>query len=752
MGFGVAGIFSLLCTLFLLGLSPLAAKNHESRCNRFKKCCKVTSISQKDINNARGSLILKASGRYALADDIVGTLIVAADSVSIDLCSHTLNAGASASAIVASGHQGLEVFNGRIVNAIDAAILVLNCQAVEIYDLTMSNNLLDAIRIEDSEALDVHDVAFVNNYNGERALNFDTCDSIVVKGCMASGFVSTIGAVVELDTCTNAFVQALDVTNSSKSSLGSVIEFTSGTAFISVNSSTAVDFVNVNVCNNIFDNSLPVDDPVNHWRTAEAIAFFSSNDCTLTGCKTSNNQDIAGNSATPDSEDYQLLLLHCQNCTIFDHQAANNTSTAPVFYFYLIAILDSSNVVCDSSQANSNEISELAVIPGFSSIMLAIDMDAYYGDMPTKNNVIRNCQANFNRIDNAPANPNDSMFIAYRTGGGDTIIENCQANDNFVGSLSGDLLQTYCLGIVAGAELNNVVIANCQANNNSGGELGIGYTIVGDNVHNIKIQNCTGNSNSSFGVLLVNDNPDAPSNNIEIIDCTFAQNGGGNPVAGETYYGPVTAAGIASFNRGAFGVAGMTNILIKGCTILDTFSTEAATGFPVGIYFTLNQNVVIEDTNVFNTTTASSLGGYGILFDSLTDSKIIRTQVHTSQNSGVAIVGENETLAIIECVALDNNIGFDFSAASSVVCSLVQDSRALYNVTSGFNYGSLPLTVTFIGNEAQCNGEAADDNFAGLNSLINLQELSWTDGSITPINPIGSGQAALGARFTNIRS
>ncbi len=730
-----------------------------------KECCECEPICQEKINEAGGTLILRKSGNYALKHDVTGTIVVASDSVCIDLCCHTLSAGGRANAIVANGHEGLDVFNGRIINATDAAILVQNYNATELYDLTMSSNLLDAIREQNSTDVDVHDVNFINDNSGERALLLDTCDNISIKNCNMSGFLSTIGAILELDACHNASVQDVNISNCTKTSAAGTYFFTAPTAFVfvggggiptvdTITGCTGVHFERVRVNNNMFNNTVPVSDPNSigfNFRTAEAILFSQSTSCSINQCETSNNQDTAGNLATSDTEDYMLCLLHCQNCEIFEHQANNNSSSKPIFYFYMIAMLDSSNIVCDSCQANTNEIAELAVIPGSTSVMFAIDADTYFRDAPVENFIIRNCQANFNRINNAPANPNESVFNAIRTGGSDTIIENCQANDNFVGSLSGDLFRTYCLGVLVGDVLSNVVIANCQANSNTGGEIGSGYTIVGNDVHNVKIVDCSGNSNSSFGVFLINDNKVTPSNNIEIINSTFAQNGSANPVALETYFGPVTAAGIASFNRGAFGVAGMTNVLIKGCAILDTFSTEDTTGFPVGIYFTLNQNVVIEDTEVFNTTTASALGGHGILFDTLTDSKIIRTQVHGNQNSGIEIVGDNSTLAIIECIAMDNHIGVHFAASSTAACSLVQDSRALRNTTAGFSYEPALLTVTFIGNEAQCNGPCVDFNYEGLNTTINLQQISWTNGAFTPVNPVGPGQAAIGARFTNMR-
>ncbi len=116
----------------------------------------------------------------------------------------------------------------------------------------------------------------------------------------------------------------------------------------------------------------------------------------------------------------------------------------------------------------------------------------------------------------------------------------------------------------------------------------------------------------------------------------------------------------------------------------------------------------------------------------------------------VELIGDNSDIAIIECVAMDNDIGFEFAAGSTASCCLVQDSRALSNTTAGFKYAAspTPFTVTFIGNEAQCNGTTpSTDNYALGTNKIPLQSLSWTTGIRTNI---GATTDALGARFANM--
>ncbi len=736
-----------LSYLAVLGLCAGTVSADDSCCKSIKKelkkiakrqkpdCCETTPICQNVINRNGGTLLLNKSGTYALTEDVVGTLIVVADSVCIDLCCHTLSAGGRASAIVANGHEGLDVYNGRIINTTDAAILVQDYDSVELYDLTMSGNVFDSIREQNSVDLRVHNVNFVNDNEGERALYFNSCDNIVVKNCNASGFLSTIGAIIQFDTCNAGSLENIDVTSNTKTSAADVDEFSAGTALVAVTESTGVDFVHVKVNNNTFDNSVPVADQNNHWRTAEAIAFFSSNNCSLHQCETSNNTDVAGNVATTDTEDYMLLFIFCDSCIVTEHQSNTNSCTQPILYFVAIGCLDSANNRFEGCQANSNLVSELFVLPGSESGMVPMWVAEYFDFALSNGNVLRNCQANFNTVTLGGAGRTDFDSAAYNeailVGGTDSVVDHCQANNNTMGD---NQPFTAALGIASIG--TNTKILNSTADNNTGGGESFGINLffsnLGSHGRNPLISNCSASSNGNWGIQVGFDG-DLTETILDVVieDCVCNKNGGQS--------GPAAGIIVVPVQPGA------TNIFIKGCQVYDTTSSD---GDATGISVTNARNVVIEDCEVF-TTTADGLG-HGILFDTVTDSKIIRTQVHENQNSGVEIIGDNSNIAIIECIAMSNNIGFDFAIGSTASCSLVQDSRAIDNSVAGFAYPIGPLTVTFIGNESQCNGETICANYSNLNGTINLQELSWFDGSITPVNPVGPGAAAPGARFTNL--
>lgn len=741
------------------------AKKH-----RHKECCEAACITQKEINKAGGQLLLTKSGNYTLKEDVVGTLLVAADSVCIDLCCHTLNAGGTASAIIASGRQGLEVFNGRIINASDSGVLILGCTAVELYDLTMSSHALDAIREENSTDLSVHDVNFLNNNSGERALNFNTCDNISVKYCNASGFLSTIGAVMEFDTCNAVSMADVDVTNCTKTSEAGAYFFTAPTAFVFVGGPgipsvdtivgcTGVHFERVRVNNNTFNNINPATDPDMigmNWRTAEAIFFLNSNSCSLTQCETSNNTDIAGNLATEDTEDYLLCTLQCSDFIINEHQSNNNQSLDKTFYFAAISALDSYNMIFDGCQANNSFVQALDVSASLGTARCwGYALLVYFGIQPTQDMIVRNCQGNFNTVADGGSGREvvgakatvTGLHMQAENGAGGYLVENSQFNNNSM-QTKGALQRVR--GIVPSGVFpieNGVQILNSTADNNTGGEWAVG--IACDTFNSIVIDGCSASSNEGYGVEFGILPPGAIQvNDSAIINCVMNKNGHATPDDNGIWH---EAAGIWIPDLGL--TPNQSNFLIKGCQIFDTFTGSA---LAAGINVAAANNVVIEDCEIFNTiTTDTAFQGQGILFNNMTDSKIIRSQFHANQNSGIELEGDNSTIAIIECVAMDNDIGINFASGSTASCSLVQDSRALNNATAGFSYNisaaPTSLTVTFIGNEAQCNGECVDDNFENLTTRINLQQLSWTNGGITAINPVGPGAAAIGARFTNLQ-
>lgn len=654
-----------------------------------------TPITQKNVDKAGGVLLLTHSGDYCLSENITGTLVVGANTVCIDLCCHTLNAAGRPNAIVADGYQGLKIFDGRIIGSTDAAIAVDNYSSVELFKLVLFNNALDGIRQTLCTDVSVHDVDFINTNSGERAIWFDTCDNINMKNCNASGFLSTIGAIVQLDSCHNASVQDIDVSFNTKTAGANVTEFSPGTAFVSVTESHGIDFVHVKANNNTFNNSIPVADQSNHHRTAEAINFVSSHNCSLHRCETSNNTDVVGSVATPITEDSILSLNGCSGFIITEHQCNDNTCPTAISSFIGIALYGSSESILEKCQANTNLVDELYVLPGVFAQMHGIWV-AGFGGGGSQDNVLRNCQANGNRVNKggegrSPGAFNPGLVAGVRMNGTGHVIDGCQANHNSMGD-SPEF--TLIFGFLKSAD-NNGVLSNSTADNNVGGEraygislhpLNFGFIFGADQI----ISNCSASSNGNYGIStgLFSDPLPEFAANVVISNCVCHKNGTGS--------GP--AAGIIVLNP-----AQDRSIVIKNCQIADT-GTSAST-IAAGIHAITATNVVIEDCNIFNTVADGD--GHGILFDTLNDSKIIRTQVHGNQNSGVELVGINKNVLILESIAIDNDKGFSVSAGSTLIHGVIQDNKAIGNAAAGFEHAATlpsPFDTGYQRNYAQNNG------------------------------------------------
>ncbi len=697
-----------------------------------------TPISQEEINLGGGVYTILHSGLYCVNENVTGLIQVApgVDCVSIDLESHTVTAGASGIAFSADGNEGLKIFNGCITGSTDAAILVTDYTSVELYDLNIHDYIGDGVRIDPSQDVYVHDVNFVSNANnpGERALLFDTVNNFALQRCNASGFLSTVGAVMQFDNCNAGAVADVDVTGCTKTASATTNEFTPGTAFVSVNASTGVDFVHVKVNNNTFDNSVPVADQIHHHRTAEAIMFNLSTDCSLSRCETSNNTDIAGALATPVTEDYILLFINSDTGLITEHQSSNNSSTEEINTFIAIDSTDSTNIIFENCQANKNSAVALNVINVFSQLH-GIWIK---GAARSRSCIMRNCQANGNSVSfggsgRSPIVYNPGLVAGIRTNGVGHVIDNCQANYNAMGD-SEDF--TFVFGIINSTSTNAKTV-NSSANNNTGGALSYGIAIhplfLGVDLGMDQcIENCEANSNGNYGISigLVGDPLPDLGLDISILNCRCAHNG---TVAG------ADAGGIIVPNQ----LLSDSNIVISGCQIGDTGTSSSATS--AGILVITGNNIEITDTSIFNSNASGE--AHGILFDTVTSSKIIRSQMHGNKNSGVELVGTNSFVAIIEAIAMGNDVGFDFNQTSTASCCLVQDCRALSNTTAGFIHATIPLTTTFIGNEAQCNGSSAGDNYQISGGIISLYEQSWSTGMMANI----SGQPTI-SRWTNVRA
>lgn len=653
-----------------------------------RACCKKSTCAPTVISSAR---TITESGPYCLSRNIVGTIVIDADDVTLDLNSHQIDADGNPNAISMQNVHNVKVFNGSIVNASDAGIFVDPSFGIELSDLYMAGNQLDAIRVEESTDVAIHHVTFVGTEGGERGVHFNSCSAVNVSNCSATGFLSTLGAIVELNDCQNGLVSDVIVSGNTKRSSADVFFFDPGSALVNVASSNGIILERVLVNNNTFDNTVQIN-PDENFRVAAAIQLTSCQACSLTGCETSNNIDIAGSSVNDDTEDYLLNFFLCDSCTVTAHKSNDNRcEPEPIAYFQACGVLDSTNIVFDRCEFNNNIVQEL-LLWDFQASFIVVYIAPYFTDI-SSNFVLSNCQINGNQVINSGGPrftlPTAALMFGMDLFGSNYLFENCQFNGNQMG---GAQPFTITEGLHSHAE--NVKILNSTFNSNIGGSDAAGLGTASGAFH-MKLEGSTFNGNGRHGLVL--GIPSAiptqiVAHEVVVENCEFINNGSG-AVIDDT-------SGIKIYP----GAESSKNIVIKGCQILDTISTSTDNGNAAGIYVIAGTNIVIEDTNVFNTT-SSLFAGHGIVFEDCTDSKILRSQVHGNQDAGVRLNGLLDNITIVDNIAKGNDKGF--TVPGVLTDGVLQGNRAQGNTTVGFEHSSffpVPFSTVYQNNYAQNNG------------------------------------------------
>lgn len=722
-------------------------------------CSAVIPITPADFMDGQGNLsqtyVISESGKYQLCVDIAfdpqapdtQAILIEADNVSLNLNGNILSqvdqsvAGVNG-VVVDPGLTNIKIYNGTISGFSNDAILAgdptLTNQSIindlKIWDITSIDNAYDAIQVLSATNLFVSEVDGLGNASGERVLEIDTCKNVIVNKVTATGYTSTIGSIIEINFSSVILVQNVDVSNNTKTVTTSNFK-KQQFSIVSIYTCQNVEFVRVTMNNNTNTTAVAANFTV--------FGVYSSPNCTIRSSHINNNTDTAGGLSTFDDIMY---VLSSNNFAATDCQVNNNSCTTTVRELIGIYISGSDVVTLDGVQANFNSVVGLAVRTSGSS-----DLHGIYVTSSSSSGTayLRNCQTSFNTVGTGGAGRGLSNF-AYLAGlhmdVGQYTIENHQSDWNSMGD---NQPNTEVEGIeMGGNSLGGTMLINSSACNNTGGVEAYGITLDETSVtvsFNKTVINCIACNNGNYGINMnFPDDLTDPGANIIIRDCICGDNGlpRFSPTPG---FGPSAGINLRRLSPG------LTNVVIKGCQVFGTSSTDTTNGNATGILVQNATNVVIEDTDVFNTIPATtSLTGHGILFDTCKGCKVIRSQVHGNQNSGIEIVGTYSNIAIIESIALENGIGVDFALGSTASCCLVQDSRALSNTTAGFKYAAspTPFTVTFIGNEAQCNGTVpSTDNYSLGANNIPLQTLSWSTGVRANV---GATTDALGSRFTNM--
>jgi len=628
-----------------------------SKCHSDKKHeggCSSKGIDQCHFNKSQGTYVICKPGNYHLKKDVRGTISIQSSNVCLDLCCHTLDANGADNAIVigeplveqatlSAKKQSVEslrseissfkkksigeasekprqkvakkttlkardvksksepvgsihhvrISNGTVCGAADAAILSNSVFDLEVSDLTMLNNALDSVRVLRSNVVTVKNVEFSGLESGERALLVNFSDNLTVSDCSASGYLTTIGAILEFNTSNTIDMSNVSVTNNVKSAVQGNVIWDSSTALVFFGGFGIVNYdpyvgcsgvkldnvrVNHNIIYNIYDSCSVC------WQTFEAIFLGYCNNCSINNCETSNNADIAGSvGADIDTEDFMLNLMFCDSCTITNHKSNNNTS-APVYYFSPVAVYDSANIVLDGCQANSNVVEGFAEGLGFDSLYTMYSLPPYFGDA-NHNTTIRNSQANNNLLISGRAgrtvwNGDAGFLFAFQVGGDESIVDNCEASNNGIGD---NLPYTAVIGILQDFA-QNARISNCVANVNYGGELAHGINVIHTGfADNTVISNCVANDNGTYGISVGDVGFDRAINNIVIENCNCIGNG-------------VEGISLGTLD-GSVG-----DVLVQNCKVVNTGGLFSA-GALRGIVAKYPENLVIKDCDVISAPT-----------------------------------------------------------------------------------------------------------------------------------------------------
>lgn len=745
-----------------------------------RACCKKATCASTVIS---APTTITQSGPYCLSRSIAGTITIAADNVTLDLNSYEINANGSDYALVIQDATNVTVFNGSITGAQEAGIFIDPSAFVTIHDISILDNVTYGIDAQNVNGLTLKNINFTR---GNCAFDLIGITHGVFENISIQEHTATFDAIAVVRTSTSLLFKNISAQNNLKQlDISQFIGRASQVSLLCLSGCSNITMSDINLSNNVYESG-DID-----FSETFGLLFFRCDNGSISNVKVNNNELILYPWIFNDDGSFVgsgCILCADFNCTNIriDH-AQTNSNTAQASFevpaggatFGGFTNKNSTSCTYTDCQFNNNSTDNGALV------------GLLIGDPNGSNCVVNNFQCNFNSI---PSTYWSFRAIAIeadsRTRG--ILIDNVQFNNNTIGDAQ--FLFVFIAdveAILSFAGINDITCLNVQCNNNV---LGITQTFNG-------IQIPTGNAflvdNLQFNNNLIASLENFPlgDSNISAIQligslgaqCTNCASNNNIVFAGrtdndETLRGIVSGIWIENYPN--FGIL-TESIEIQNFQFLENALTSTQPfNYISGIFMENNPNTVIDScyiANNFGGDTSSGIfannffepagavnaviqncvisqqsgGGTfsnGITLLEASNSIIKNCEILDCQNSGIALYGRNEAISILDCIASGNEVGFEFTSSSTASCCLVQDCKAINNAVAGFVHGPVDFSTTFIGNQAQCNGDnPATQNFvAPLTSLINLQQLSLSNGAIDAINPIGSSSAALGARYTNM--
>ena len=175
-------------------------ENLDERC---KQVCDKIESAEDPCNNCSPistPTTITVPGCYCLVADIVGTVTIAADNVTLDLNDHIIS---GTDTITVENQRNIIIRNG-ILKALDDSAVVSNCSNVTIQNITCSGDL----NFDDVIGFQVNQCSFVEDFAN---LQFDRCRNGKITCCSLTD--NEYGRAIRIANCSNIVCRQVAANN-----------------------------------------------------------------------------------------------------------------------------------------------------------------------------------------------------------------------------------------------------------------------------------------------------------------------------------------------------------------------------------------------------------------------------------------------------------------------------------------------------------------------------------------------------------
>lgn len=654
----------LLTTTLIVcfSMNVMADPGHFLQSN--KRQCKESRCAATQINK-EGEIT--QSGHYCLSKNIKGSIVIAANDVTLDLNSY-----------IVKGSKN------------KAAISVKNCKNVSIKNGGVTNPTSVGIKASHSTGLYIENVQV---YDCDQALLLSTCKDSTISSFRAykntnthvDAKTKTGTSVILLDSCKNIDLIHVQANNNTKALNKKIGIEDPGMGIIAM-----INCGNINLKKCTTNNNSQTN---NKSRFAPIVALFSEN-INLIDCQ-SNNNDF------PVNDSLGFAPIHIRSCsdTVIDGcQANGNQLQSTSILFRPVYIIASPRNIIKNCQINNNIVQSLVDSGTTTTDLTGLFLYGLVGAQ--SDNHISNCQIAGNTVVNAGA-----AAIGYQLTGlfingftdpsgfeNRTIIENCQISDNSFQTVETNQT-SYGINL---SSVEDVTISNCSITGNSGGENIFGILSEGSN-------------RAVDGGEAI----PQPNRKIKIINCNVSDLTARDFSAGIVLFG--------HYREENQSRSSSTNCQIIGCQINRNIAGTAG----IGIGMQNVQSSLISDSQI-NQNSLSGLVTGANYFQEIDvgqinkDCTIINCTAVENGSNGFEIgnIGTTDNFLFKDNVALDNE-NYGFYDHSSGTNTRYIGNYGSNNGTANYSISSVTIqlfTLNSSGNYISVSGDSTH-----FSSLINIQ-------------------------------